>query len=173
MKKQILTKQDIQRDLLALLNKRKVVTAWLTFCLNISIFFYIVYAVLYASGVYLPPRHLSFVSPTAVMIIVPFVILFFAGFLFFYYYSKLYEIKKGKFRIIQEKLFQKEREIKSYYHHVEKENALYFRYGRIAVDEKIYLSSNIGDSFYLIILKSSKVPLVIYPMKSYEINNVL
>ena len=62
MKKQAITKQDIQRDLLALLNKRKSVTVWLTFFLSISILCYIMYAVLYANGVYLSPRHLTFVS---------------------------------------------------------------------------------------------------------------
>jgi hypothetical protein len=50
MKKQAITKQDIQRDLLALLNKRKAVTVWLTFFLCISILCYIMYAVLYANS---------------------------------------------------------------------------------------------------------------------------
>lgn len=55
MKKQIITKQNIQRDLFVLLNKRKTVTAWLTFSLSISILFYVVYAVLYANGVFCRP----------------------------------------------------------------------------------------------------------------------
>lgn len=107
------------------------------------------------------------------MIIVPFIILFLAGFLFCYYYSKLYEIKKGKFSIIKEKLSQKEREMKRYYRRVEKENALYFSHGRIAVDEKVYSDSNIGDSFYLVVLKSSKGLSLAYPVKYYEINDSL
>ena len=145
----------------------------MTSFLGVSILCYIRYAVLYVNGVYMSPRHLSFVSSTAVMIIAPFIILFLSGFLFCYYYSKLYEIKKRKFRIIEEKLSTKDCETKNYYRRAEKENTLYFRYGRIAVDEKIYSSSNIGDSFYLIILKSSKVPSAAYPAKFYEINDAL
>lgn len=172
MKTQIITKQDIQCDLLAVLNKRKVVAIWLTVFLCVSTLLYILYAVLYANGVYLPPHRLSFVSPTAVMIIVPIVLLFLAIFLLNYYYSSLYKIKTENYEIIEDKLCQKEKNFVSYYHRTEKENLLYFRYGRIGVDEKVYSGSNIGDSFYLVILKFSKAPSAAYPMKYYEINDV-
>ena len=158
MKKQAITKQDIQRDLLALLNKRKAVTVWLTFFLSISILFYIMYAVLYANGVYLPPRHLTFVSPTAVMIIAPVIILFIFGFLLCYYYLKFFAIKTGRFSVSKEKLYQKGQELKSYYRRTEQENALYFRSGRIAVNDKVYSYSKVDDSFYIVILKFSKTP---------------
>ncbi len=171
MKKQIITKQDIKRDLLIVLNKRKTVAIWLTSFLFVSTLLYVLYAVLYPNEVYLPPRHLSFISPTAVMIFVPFIILFLTGFLFCYYYSKFYEIKKGKFSIIKEKLFQKEREMKRYYRHIEKENALYFRNGRIAVENTVYSYSNVGDSFYLVKLQSSKTLFFVYHTNYFDIKD--
>ena len=173
MKKQSITKQDIQRDLLALLNKRKAVTVWLTFFLSISILLYIIYAVLYAKEVYLPPRHLAFVSPTAVMIIAPVMILLILGFLLCYYYLKFFEIKSGRFSVSKEKLYQKGQEPKNYYRRVEQENALYFRSGRIAVNDKVYLYSKVDDSFYLVKLKSSKTPFFAYHTNFYEINDVI
>lgn len=173
MKKQTTNKQDIQRDLFALLNKRKVVTVWLTFFLSISILFYIIYAVLYANGVYLPPRHLTFVSPTAVMIIAPVIILFIFGFLLCYYYLKFFAIKTGRFSVSKEKLYQKRQELKSYYRRTEQENALYFRSGRIAVNDKVYSYSKVDDSFYIVKLKSSKTPFLAYHTNFYEINDVL
>jgi len=173
MKKQSITKQDIQRDLLALLNKRKAVTVWLTFFLSISILLYIIYAVLYAKEFYLPPRHLNFVSPTAVMIIVPVIILFILGFLLCYYYLKFFEIKSGRFSVSKEKPYQKGQELKSYYRRTEQENALYFRSGRIVVNDKVYSYSEVDDSFYLVKLKSSKTPFFAYHTNFYEINDVL
>ncbi|MBR2019177.1 MAG: hypothetical protein IKA05_02125 [Clostridia bacterium] len=173
MKKQTITKQDIQRDLLVVLNKRKSVTVWLTFFLSISILFYVMYAVLYAKEVYLPPRHLTFASPTAVMIIVPVIILFILGFLLCYYYLKFFEIKSGRFSISKEKLYQKGQELKSYYRHMQRENALYFRSGRIMVNDMVYSYSQVDDSFYLVKLKSSKTPFFAYHTNFYEINDVL
>ena len=168
MKKQAITKQDIQRDLLALLNKRKAVTVWLTSFLSISILCYIMYAVLYANGVYLSPRHLTFVSPTAVMIFGPVLMLFIVAFLLCYYYLKFFKIKSGRFSISKEKLSQKKQEQKSYYQHMEQENALYFRSGRIVVNDKVYSYSKVDDSFYLVKLKSSKAPFFAYHTKFYE-----
>ena len=162
MKKQTTNKQDIQHDLFAFLNKRKVVTVWLTFALSISILFYIMYAVLYANGVYLPPHHLTFVSPTAVIIIVPVIILFIFGFLLCYYYLKFFAIKSGRFSVSKEKLYQKGQELKSYYRRTELENALYFGSGRIAVNDKVYSYSKVDDSFYIVKLKFSKTPFLAY-----------
>ena len=173
MKKQSITRQDIQCDLLALINKRKSVTVWLTFILSITILFYIMYAVFYARGIYLPPRHLTFVSPTAVMIIAPVIILFIFGFLLCYYYLKFFAIKTGRFSVSKEKLYQKGQELKSYYRRIEQENALYFRSGRIVVNDKVYSYSEVDDSFYLVKLKSSKTPFFAYHTNFYEINDVL
>ena len=173
MKTKVITSQDIQRDLLAVLNKRKVVAIWLTVYLCMLTLLYISYAVLYANGVHLPPHRLTFVTPTAVMIIVPLIILFLTIFLFYYYYSKSYEIKRGEFSIIKEKLSQKDRELKRYYRRVEKENALYFRNERIVVEDAVYSYSSVGDYFYLVELKSSKVLFFVYHTRHYEIKDVL
>ena len=170
MKKQTLTKQDIQRDLLIALNKRKAVTVWLTIYFGISILFYITYSILYVKGIHLSPRHLTFVSPSVVMVIVPFIILIIAGFLTCYYYLKFFEIKRGRFSISKERLSQKGHELKRYYRHTEQENVLYFRSGRIAVDDKVYSYSKADDCFYLVKLKSSRTPFLVYHTFFYEID---
>ena len=170
MKKQTIIRQDIQRDLFTLLTKRKVVTVWLTFFLGISFLLYVVYAVLYVKGVYLSPRHLTFVSPTAVMIIAPSLLLLISGFLTCYYYLKFFEIKRGRFSISKERLSQKGHELKRYYRHTEQENVLYFRSGRIAVDDKVYSYSKVDDCFYIVKLKSSKTPFLVYHTFFYEID---
>ena len=173
MKKQVITKQDIQSDLLALLNKRKSVAVWLTFFLSISISFYVMSAALYVKGVYLPPGLLTFISPVAVMIFTPVIILFILWFLIYYYYLKLFDIKSGRFIIIKEKLSQKDQELKRYYRRMEQENVLYFRSGRIAVNDNVYSYSKADDCFYLVKLKSSKTPFFAYHTNFYEINDDL
>jgi hypothetical protein len=82
-------------------------------------------------------------------------------------------IKSGRFIVSKEKLDQKGQEPKSYYRRMEWENALYFRSGRIAVNDKIYSYSKVNDSFYLVKLKSSKTPFFAYHTNFYEINDVL
>ena len=59
-------------------------------------------------------------------------------------------IKNGKIEFTEEKLYQKTIESVSYYHRTEKENALYFRQGRVVVNKTVYSYSNIGDSFYIV-----------------------
>ena len=134
---------------------------------------YIIYAVLYVDGVCLPSGSFTFFSSTAVMIIGPVIILLIAGFLICYYYLKFFEIKSGSFSISKEKLSQKEQEEKRYYRHTEQENALYFRSGRIAVNDKVYSYSKVDDFFYLVKLKSSKKPFLVYHTCFYEIDDVL
>ena len=168
MKKQTITKQDIQCDLLIALNKRKAVTVWLTIFWGISILFYITYSILYVKGIHLSPHHLTFVSPTAVMIIAPSLLLLIFGFLTCYYYLKFFEIKRGRFSISKEKLSQKGKELKRYYRSTEQENILYFRSGRIAVDDKVYSSSKVEDYFYIVKLKSSETPFLVYHTFFYE-----
>jgi len=86
---------------------------------------------------------------------------------------KFFEIKNGCFSISKEKLYQKGQELKSYYRRMERENALYFCSGRIAVSDKVYSYSKVDDSFYLVKLKSSKNPFFAYHTNFYEINDVL
>ncbi len=165
----MITKQNIQRELLSKLNKRKAVAIWLTAFSFVSIICYVIYVIAYINGVNLKNDRLSFSTPSVALPIGAFIILFFIIFLLRYYYSDLYKIKTRKFEITEERLYQKAIENVSYYRRSEKENALYFRCGRIAVDETVYLYSDIGDSFYIVFLKSKKTPAWIYHTKYYEI----
>ena len=169
MKKQMLTKQNIQRELLTKLNKRKMVAIWLTTISFVSIILYVIYVITYTNGIALKNDRSSFLSPFIAIPIGTFIILFFVVFLVRYYYLDLYKIKTGKIEITEEQLYQKAIEYVSYYHRSEKENALYFRHGRIAVNETVYVYSNIGDSFYIVSLKSKKAPDLIYHTKYHEI----
>lgn len=169
MKKQMLTKQNIQRKLLTKLNKRKALAFWLTAILFVSIIFYVLYIVAYINGADLQNDRLSFSVPYVAIPIGAFVILFLTIFLAHYYYLDLYKIKIGKIEITEEKLCQKAIEYVSYYHRTEKENALYFRQGRVSVDKTVYSYSNIGDSFYVVFLNQKKKPTCVYHTKYYEI----
>ena len=166
MKKQILTIQEIQREILKKLNKRKNVAAWLTVLVSVFTVFYIMYVIDHAKEV---GFEIGMLEATATIIIVPIVILLFIVFLLRYYYISLYHIQTGKIEVIEEALCQKEKELVSYYRgRTEKENALYFRCGRIAVEEQVYHYSNIGDRFCIVILGSKKTPHLVYHMKYYE-----
>ena len=169
MKKQMLTKQNIQRELLTELNKRKALAIWLTAILFVSIICYVGYIVAYINGTDLHNDRLSFSVPYVAIPIGAFIILFLAIFLVCYYYLDLYKIKNGKIEFTEDKLYQKTIESVSYYHRTEKENALYFRLGRVVVNKTVYSYSNIGDSFYIVFLKSKKKPAYAYHTKYYEI----
>ena len=168
MKKQTITKQDIQEDLLTELNKRRILAIWLTSILCASMLLFVVYIIAYVNGADLQNNRLLFFSPIVAIPVGACVILFLAIFLAFYYYLDLYKIKTGKIEITEEKLCQKAIESVSYYRRSEKENALYFPQGRVAVNEKVYSCSNIGDSFYIVFLKSKKKPSCVYHTKYYE-----
>ena len=81
MKKQMLTKQDIQRELLVELSKRKALAIWLTAFLFVSIICYVLYIVAYINGTDLQNDRLSFSVPYVAISIGAFVILFLAIFL--------------------------------------------------------------------------------------------
>ena len=165
----MLKKQNIQRAHLTELNKRKALAIWLTAILFVSIICYVIYIVAYINGADLQNDRLSFSVPYVAIPIGAFVILFLTIFLAYYYYLDLYKIKIGKIEITEEKLCQKAIEYVSYYHRTEKENALYFRQGRVVVNKTVYSYSNIGDSFYIVFLKSKKKPAYVYHTKYYEI----
>ncbi len=169
VKKQTITKQNIQQELLTKLNKRKTVAIWLTTISFMSIICYVIYVIAYINGSDWKNDRLSFSVPSVAIPIGAFVILFLLIFLVRYYYLDLYKIKTGKIEITEEQLYQKAIEYVSYYRRSEKENALYFQHGRIAVDETVYLYSNIGDSFYMVFLKSKNSPNLIYHTKYHEI----
>lgn len=168
MKKQTITKHNIQEDLLTELNKQRALAIWLTAVLCVSIILFAAYIIAYINGADLQSDRPFFFSPIVAIPVGACVILFLAIFLAFYYYFDLYKIKTGKIGITEEKLCQKAIESVSYYRRSEKENALYFTWGRVAVNEKVYSYSNIGDTFYIVFLKSKKRPSCVYHTKYYE-----
>ena len=140
MKKQTITKQNIQKDLLTELNKRRALAIWLTAVLCVSIILFAAYIIAYINGADLQSDRPFFFAPIVAIPVGACV-----------------------------KLCQKAIESVSYYRRSEKENALYFLWGRVAVNEKVYSCSNIGDTFYVVFLKSKKRPSSAYPAKYYEI----
>ena len=162
MKKQALTKQDVQKELLTKLNKRKSISIFLTAIVIIGIILYPIHLVNYLNEIpldYTGGFRSPDITPTVAIFVIPFLIIFFAVFVFYLYYMDLYKIKKGKFEIIEDVVCQKE-------------NSLYFRCGRVEVEDKVYSYSNVGDKFYIVILKSKSKnnPRMAYHMEYYKIN---
>ena len=172
MKKQTLTRQEIQKELLAKLNKSKTLSIYLTVIIIIAIIFYSTHLINYLNDTpfdYTGGFKSPDLTPAVATVVMPILILFFIAVVLHIYYIDLYNIKKGNFRITEEKLCQKEVELRRYYRHTEKENSLYFRLGRAAVEKEVYSSATIGDTFYVVILKSKRNPQLAYPAKFYEI----
>ena len=173
MKKQTLTRQEIQNALLVKLNKSKTLSIYLTVIIIIAIILYPIHLINYLRGTpfdYTGRFKSPDLAPAAAMVLMPILILFFIAIVLYIYYIDLYNIKKGNFRITEEKLCQKEVELRRYYRHTEKENSLYFRLGRVAVKKEVYSSADIGDTFYVVILKSKRTPQLAYNARFYEIN---
>ena len=178
MKKQALTKQDIQKELLTKLNMLKGVAIFLTAIVIICIILYPIHLINYLNGTpfdYTGRLRLPDITPTVAMFVLPLLIIFLVITVFYLYYIDLYKIKKGKFEIIEDKLCQKNKEWRRYYKNEQKENSLYFRCGRVAVEDDVYSYSNVNDNFYLVILKSKfkskSNPRLAYHTKYYEIND--
>ena len=172
MKKRTLTKQDIQKELLAKLNGLKVISIFLTVYILISIILYPIHLINFLNNTpldYTGGRHSPDLTPEAAMFVIPVLIIFSIGIVLYIYYIDLYNIKKGNFQITEEKLCQKEKEFINYYRHSKKENSLYFSCGRVAVENEVYSCSRIGDTFYIVILKSKRNPQLAYLAKHYEI----
>lgn len=172
LKKQVLAKQDIQRELLIKINKSKTLVVFLTVLTAISIPAYIVFAINY-SDIMIEYRtgHLAGSGyPPIGLFLGPTVILFLTGFLLNYYYIDLYRTKKGKFIISEEKLYDRKRELIRYYYRTAQENSLYFRCGRVAVEDNVYSYSTVGDRFYVVRLRARKTPILVYHTKYYEIS---
>lgn len=173
VKKLTLTRQDIQKELLAKLNKAKGVAMLLTVIIIVSLIIYPIHLVNYLDGTILDyPRgsELSNYISQVVIFLMPVLILFFIIVVLHIYYIDLYNIKKGNFRVTEDKLCQKEKELRRYYKHTENENALYFPCGRVSVEKEVYSYSNIGDEFFVVMLKFKRNPQLVYHGKYYEIN---
>ena len=178
MKKQTLTKQDIQKELLTQLNERKGIAIFLTAIVIIGMVLYPIHLINYLNNTpfdYKGGVRSPDLTPTAAMFVIPLLIIFFVITVFYLYYIDLYKIKKEKFEIIEATLCQKAEEWQHYYRNSQKENSLYFRCGRVAVEDEVYSYSNVGDKFYIVILKSklkSKSNLqLVYHTKYYEVKN--
>ena len=176
MKKQAITKQDIQKELIAKLNKRKGIAIFLTAIVIIGIILYPIHLLNYLKGTpfdYTGGVRSPDITPTIAMFVIPLLIIFFVITVFCFYFADLYKIKKEKFEIIEDKLCQKDKKWRHYYKNSQKEISLYFRCGRVVVEDDVYSYSNIGDKFYIVILKSkSKTkPQLAYHAKYYEIND--
>ena len=171
MKKQLITKSDIRRDLLAKINKAKKLSIFLTIIIAVAIPAYISFIINYANITAEYTDHLAGrgLHPALGLFITPIVILFFVIFLLDFYYIDLFKAKKGKFSIIEEKVYQQKKEQISYYRHSENENSLYFRCGRVSVENQVYSQSNIGDNFYVVVLRTKQAPKLVYHTKYYEI----
>lgn len=174
MKNITITKADIQQTLLERVNKNKPIAIILTVCALIAVASYPVHLIRYLNGtpfeyeggVKNPPISAS----AAVAFVLPITIILLAFVAIKLYYADLYRVKKGRFLITEEPLCAKEKEFISYYRHIEKENLLYFRCGRVAVDKEVYSDSKIGDTFYVVTLSAKKGPCLAYNKKRFEIN---
>ena len=172
MKKQVLTKQDIQRELLIKINKSKPLVVFLTVLTAVSILAYIMFVINYTDiMIEYQTGHTGRGYPPLGLFLGPIVILFFTVFLLNFYYIDLYKAKKGKFTVLEEKLYERKKEMIRYYRRSAQENSLYFRSGRVAVEDDVYSYSTVGDRFYVIVLRSKKAPLLVYHAKYYEIND--
>ena len=174
VKKQILLKHDIQKELLTKLNKLKVVSIFLTVIVIIGMILYPIHLINYLNDTpfdYTGGLKSPDLTPKVAIFVIPILIILFALIVLYIYYIDLYNIKKGNFRILEEKLCQKENEWRHYYKHSEKENSLYFNSGRVTVEKEVYSCSDIGDTFYIVILKSKRNPQLAYHTKYYEMSN--
>jgi len=173
MKKQVLTKQNVQRELLIKINKSKPLVVFLTVLTAASMFAYIMFVINYTNimNEYQIGHHAGGGYLLFGLFLGPIVILFFIVFLLNYYYIDLYKVKKVKFIILEEKLYERKKELICYYRRTAQENSLYFRSGRVGVEDDVYAYSTVGDCFYVIVLKAKKTPLLVYHAKYYEIND--
>jgi hypothetical protein len=175
MKKQILTKQDIQKELLTNLNKRKSISIFLTVIVIVGIILYPIHLINYLNDMpfdYTGGVRSLDITPTVAILVIPLLIILLAIFVFHLYYIDFYKIKKCEFEIIEDVVCQKDKKFRHYYRSSQKENSLYFRCGRVAVEDKVYSYSNVEDRFFIVILKSKikNKPKLAYHTNYYEIN---
>ena len=99
MKKQTLTRQEIQKELLAKLNKSKTLSIYLTVIIIIAIIFYSTHLINYLNGTpfdYTGGFKSPDLAPAAAMVLMPILILFLIAIVLYMYYMDLYNIKKGE-----------------------------------------------------------------------------
>lgn len=168
MNKQVITRQHIQRELLKKFKKVKPLYIFLTILTALAIPAHILLAIEYAKTGSLSGDRLF--SATVFLFAGPVIILFFVILLLDFYYIDLYKAKKGKFRIVEEILYEKKKERIQYYRRSQEENSLYFRFTRVAVEDDVYAYSHIGDRFYIVVLRWKRGPRLVYHTHYYEID---
>ena len=172
-KKQTLTRQDIQRDLLTKINKRKPVSVFATSVILLGlpayVFLVINYKEILASDSWGYVRYS--LPPAVALFVMPFLFLILIVYFLNFYYIDLYKAKKGEFIIVEEELYQRKKETIHYYRRWVQENSLYFRSGRVAVEDRAYSYSTVGDRFYVVVLRPGKLPLLAYHTKYYELKD--
>ncbi len=166
MKKQTISKKDIQGDIISALSKSTTAVIGLSFLLCVYALCYVGYVICYANGIDMSTGRFSSATPVAVMIIAPILELPLA-FVVFGHYSRLHKIKVGKFEIVEEKLCGKAEEWHRYYRRTVREKTLYFKRGKIFVSSDVYSYANVGDAFYLAVINNGR-PLMAYSKKHYE-----
>ena len=164
MQKQLLTKETIKRDLLKKLNKGAPIWVFLTVITLLSAVALVLRVILLArTHADLPIELLP----------LPALLAMFVWLLLEFYYLDLFRVKAGKFRILEETLWEKKREWIRYYRHSVEENSLYFRNFRVAVEDDVFSESERGECFYAVILRSSRPPIAVYRKKRYELDSEL
>ncbi len=162
--RQKITHRDVQKDLLKKMNAYK----------SEMIFFtgLVVLMVVALAGAWLrfdQWRRMDWKTVAAVLLI-PCGIAVFSYFVIRFYYLKLYRIKKGRFDVTKEELCDKKREwVRHHRNFSREENMLYFRGGRIPVEDEVFANACKGDEFYVVMLRGERCPFLVYHAKYYEI----
>ncbi len=117
------------------------------------------------------PQKIVFRTQNGTFLIIVCAVLVILCSIYIYKYLRIvYLIKHEKYNIISEKLYHKNIELVSYYRKSRIENVLYFKSGKIFVDDIVYKDARIGDEFYLVLI-DDKFLYYAYNKKRYKIDN--
>jgi len=158
VKKQILTKQEIQKQLLKDINKSRPFWIFLTVFTSLSI-------------VACP---FSFTQDDGLFwgIAFPLLTLFLLIISLRYYWTDLLDAKKGKFRVFKEPLCEKKQEW--WYLNLRSilKNWLYFRCGILDAPEELYANAKVGDVFYVVVLNTRRSVRLAFQRDLYDIQDM-
>ena len=158
MKKQILTKQEIQKQLLKDINKSRPLWIFLTVFTSLSI-------------VACP---FVFTQDDGLFwgIAFPLLTLFLLIISLRYYWIDLLDAKKGKFRVFKEPLCEKKQE----WWHLKLrsilKNWLYFRCGILDAPEELYANAEVGEAFYVVVLNTRRSVRLAFQRDLYDIQDM-
>ena len=164
MTKIILSKLDIKRDASEKLRKSRMLILWIFVFWLIALIGAVMsfwhFGMFYEGGL-----HSELFGVLCCL-----VFLFISSIIIIKYLYQFFLIKKGKFSIICEKLYSKNVEIVHIYKSSRFENVLYFKSGKIFVDENVYKKASVGDEFYLIML-DERLLFFVYNKKHYKLSD--